>query len=606
MTAPAIPIASPQTGISVHSGSGISAGQGRGMQTSGGAKAARAGNTHWQHTLHQAGVGQQKSSQDPPIHAANGSSAADAQASDSAGTQAAKVAALHARVQAASVLEADAAKQPSPQATASPRENSAGTSAGSSSGAARAKTSGKSGTHPEGASAANPAQSLLASLALPANVPVAVPQANTQRGHGASTSEETAQQALSSRLDAAALLRAGALGSGSRSESGSGTGNSSAIVLPTTESAPAAGKGIAGLPPFDLAAHPEGQTVPGVLSQGFEPGTNSAANAGPSAADAALVTDSAISAQAAAQSAVQASSDNANTLARALHATVAAASAHSSGPVSADSNGKIQSTSSDSPSVGHVHAASSRDSSTAPAQTGSTGIAMAAQTVANGQTQTVTPAGHAAMNMQDVRGVSSNQASSAAGTHSADPFSSLDSGSATNARMDSLGDSATWMHAGTHTAEAGFQDPSLGWVAVRAQLSGGALQASILPATTDAAQALGGHLAGLHAYLADHHVLTGTVTMAQPEASAGWSGAGHGNGHGGGQGSNDGGNPGGDAPLYGGTSGGHAGNSQPQSGSTTLEGIGGISRAASVSTVATAHTSRPFAARGGGLISVVA
>jgi hypothetical protein len=82
----------------------------------------------------------------------------------------------------------------------------------------------------------------------------------------------------------------------------------------------------------------------------------------------------------------------------------------------------------------------------------------------------------------------------------------------------------TWIHAGARRAEAGFQDPSLGWVGVRADSSGGSVHASLVPGSADAAQTLSGHLAGLNAYLAEQHTSIATVTMAafeeQPAAYA--------------------------------------------------------------------------------------
>ena len=81
-----------------------------------------------------------------------------------------------------------------------------------------------------------------------------------------------------------------------------------------------------------------------------------------------------------------------------------------------------------------------------------------------------------------------------------------------------------WISAGAQRAEAGFQDPALGWVGVRADLGGGGIHAALVPGSADAAQALGGHLAGLNAYLAEHHTPVGTVTMAAPEG--GWAGVG--------------------------------------------------------------------------------
>lgn len=91
-----------------------------------------------------------------------------------------------------------------------------------------------------------------------------------------------------------------------------------------------------------------------------------------------------------------------------------------------------------------------------------------------------------------------------------DTFAALDSepGTAT----------PTWVHAGAQQAEAGFHDPTLGWVGVRADSSGGTIHASLVPGSADAAQTLGGQLDGLNAYLAEHHKPVENVTVAAPEA----------------------------------------------------------------------------------------
>ncbi|MGH9645235.1 MAG: hypothetical protein ACRD4E_00340, partial [Bryobacteraceae bacterium] len=83
-----------------------------------------------------------------------------------------------------------------------------------------------------------------------------------------------------------------------------------------------------------------------------------------------------------------------------------------------------------------------------------------------------------------------------------------------------------WVHAGGRQAEAGFEDPELGWVGVRADLSGGSVHASVVPGSTEAAQALGGHLAGLSAYLSEQHTPVATLTMAAPGNSGLDSGVG--------------------------------------------------------------------------------
>jgi len=95
------------------------------------------------------------------------------------------------------------------------------------------------------------------------------------------------------------------------------------------------------------------------------------------------------------------------------------------------------------------------------------------------------------------------------GPAQSDTFVALDAGSPAPA--------TTWIHAGAHRAEAGFQDPALGWVGVRADLGTGGIHASLVPASADAAQALGSQLAGLNAHLAEHRTPVETVTLAAPE-----------------------------------------------------------------------------------------
>jgi hypothetical protein len=89
-----------------------------------------------------------------------------------------------------------------------------------------------------------------------------------------------------------------------------------------------------------------------------------------------------------------------------------------------------------------------------------------------------------------------------------DAFAAMDAGA-------SVG-TPGWIHAGGHQAEAGFQDPALGWVGVRADLSGGGVHAALIPGSTEAAQALSAHLPGLSTYLADEHATVATLTMAAP------------------------------------------------------------------------------------------
>lgn len=83
-----------------------------------------------------------------------------------------------------------------------------------------------------------------------------------------------------------------------------------------------------------------------------------------------------------------------------------------------------------------------------------------------------------------------------------------------------------WVIAGGHRAEAGFQDPALGWVSVRAQASAGGIHAAVVPASDLAAQALGGHLAGLNAHMATQYEHLNPVTLSAPDT--GWNNQGTG------------------------------------------------------------------------------
>jgi hypothetical protein len=74
--------------------------------------------------------------------------------------------------------------------------------------------------------------------------------------------------------------------------------------------------------------------------------------------------------------------------------------------------------------------------------------------------------------------------------------------------------SSLFTHAGARHAEAGYLDPSLGWVGIRADVSGGALHAAIVPASSQAADILGAHLPALHAYVSQQHGQESTIDMS--------------------------------------------------------------------------------------------
>jgi hypothetical protein len=112
---------------------------------------------------------------------------------------------------------------------------------------------------------------------------------------------------------------------------------------------------------------------------------------------------------------------------------------------------------------------------------------------------------------------SADAASSATGS-GRDTFSALDSASSPG--------TPSWTHAGGQHAEAGFQDPTLGWVGVRADLSTGGVHATLLPSSADAAQTLSGHLAGLSTHLVEQNASVASLSMASPGVSGAESGSG--------------------------------------------------------------------------------
>ncbi len=112
--------------------------------------------------------------------------------------------------------------------------------------------------------------------------------------------------------------------------------------------------------------------------------------------------------------------------------------------------------------------------------------------------------------------LAAGSAAATTGADSRETFAALDAEGATG--------KPAWIHAGAQRAEAGFQDPALGWVSVRADSSGGGVHAELVAGSSDAAQALGSHMAGLNAYLAEHHTPVETLTLTSPEG--GWSGLG--------------------------------------------------------------------------------
>jgi hypothetical protein len=99
-----------------------------------------------------------------------------------------------------------------------------------------------------------------------------------------------------------------------------------------------------------------------------------------------------------------------------------------------------------------------------------------------------------------------------------DAFAELDSAPASG--------TVTWTHASPRQAEAGFEDPVLGWVGVRAEMSGGAVHAAVVPGSAEAAQELGRQMEGLHSYLAEQRTPVESLSMASAGGRGGDPGSG--------------------------------------------------------------------------------
>ncbi|HEY3704306.1 MAG TPA: hypothetical protein VGL22_04545 [Terracidiphilus sp.] len=89
----------------------------------------------------------------------------------------------------------------------------------------------------------------------------------------------------------------------------------------------------------------------------------------------------------------------------------------------------------------------------------------------------------------------------------------------TFAALDSPGTMppTTWLHGGPRHAEAGYFDPSLGWVGVRAETAGAAVHAYVVTASAEAARTLDTQLAGLNSFVAEQHGQSSTISLAAPE-----------------------------------------------------------------------------------------
>jgi hypothetical protein len=195
-----------------------------------------------------------------------------------------------------------------------------------------------------------------------------------------------------------------------------------------------------------------------------------------------------------------------------------------------------------------------------------------------GETVGLAQGAHGILNgLRDQAGSASVSVSGKTGGSAGETFAALDAEAGRAA--------SSWVHAGAHSAEAGFEDPALGWVGVRADLGAGGVHAAVVPGSAAAADALGGHMAGLNTYLREQHTPIETLTLASPGGRD--SGAGQGMQQGQGQES------------------GQGGSSGPGAGSSVVERVAQATIAVS-ERGRDATTSVSFAERTGGHISVVA
>lgn len=109
-------------------------------------------------------------------------------------------------------------------------------------------------------------------------------------------------------------------------------------------------------------------------------------------------------------------------------------------------------------------------------------------------------------------------AAASSATSALDTFAALD-------RETSLG-TPMWTHAASQHAEAGFRDPDLGWVGVRANLNSSGIHATLVPSSAEAALTLTGHLAELASRLAEDRAPVASLSMASPGESTSDSGVG--------------------------------------------------------------------------------
>jgi len=109
--------------------------------------------------------------------------------------------------------------------------------------------------------------------------------------------------------------------------------------------------------------------------------------------------------------------------------------------------------------------------------------------------------------LSDVRPLSHSTAVGSGDAVVHDAFSALDA---------TPGVRPTWQHATARNAEAGFQDPALGWIGVRADRGDGGVHAVLVPGTPHGALELGKHMEGIQAYLSEQHTQLASLKIDAP------------------------------------------------------------------------------------------
>lgn len=129
------------------------------------------------------------------------------------------------------------------------------------------------------------------------------------------------------------------------------------------------------------------------------------------------------------------------------------------------------------------------------------------------------------------RGGATSAGSSSVGVSVKDAFVRMDAGDAP---------SAHWLRSAPRMVEVGVDDPSHGWLEIRAQGGAGQVAASLSAASPEAHSALHAQLSGMAEYLADRAIGVRSLAVGEPASAGSAAGFSDRGGSGPGQGSNQG------------------------------------------------------------------